>query len=260
MPTLIWIAAMVLATVLFVEIVRRIPPALGVVVFLLVTPIALSLRFTGIDKASLFSLVKVGSVAIGSAYALALLLTRWGEHPAGRAVVHALLAINILEAVVAEAVQGKLINAAAGVLLVLAQASSSSVFVERQGAAPGLRYPLGGFWVAGYTLWNFTFVYGREDHGVTGAFAALAVVHLLASLLAMRGESARYIESRAFALTPMVVLRVVAPYPPFLMLSSDWYSPAVAGALRIASLALAAGLAARALATRVQSRELLSRP
>lgn len=242
MQTLLWIAVLVPLTVGFVAIARRLPPAVGLAGFLLIGPAAVLLHSTGGARPSFFSLLKVASVALGAAYVHALRLTRWSERPLGRALVPAILAANILEAVVAEAAEGKLVNAAAGVLLVVALPSPATVSVR----GGGLRYPLGGLWVAGYTLWNFTFVYGRDSHGGTGAFAALAVVHLLSPLLASRGAADRYIEARAFALTPLAVLRVIVPHPPFVQLSPHWYSPTVAGALRLASLALAAAVALHA--------------
>jgi Family of unknown function (DUF5692) len=249
MQLLVWIVATVLAALVFVEIVRRLPPAVGLVGFLLVAPLSLCFPFTGADEGSLFSFVKVASAAVGAAYIQALKITRWADHPLGRAVAFGLLAVNILEAVVAEAAQGGFVNAAAGLLLILTQASPGAVGVAPREAGRDFSYRLGGPWIAAYTLWNFTFVYGRvEVHGATGAFAAMAVVHLLGPLLASRRASELWLQARAFVLTPIVALRVVAPYPPYLCLSPGWYVPAVAGALRIGGLTLAGYVAVQAFA------------
>ena len=135
----------------------------------------------------------------------------------GRGVAWAILAGNVLEAVVAEAAQGRLvdmINAAAGVLLILSQPAPGGMRVAPRDAGGDFRYPL-GLWIAAYTLWNFTFLYGRESPGGIGASAGFGVIHLVAPLIAMRGDSELWIQARGFALTVLVAVHVGLPHPPF---------------------------------------------
>lgn len=244
MSVVVWIALASLLTLAFVKLVDRLPAAVGIAGFVLAAPVALLLRSTGSDQASLFSLLKMALVAMGAAYVRATTITRWTERPAGRAVGYAILAANIVEAAGAEAAQGGWVNAAAGLALVLTQARPHTIHTATEGGRTEFRYPLGGLWLAAYTAWNFAFLYGRESHGVRGSYAALAVVHLGVPLLAMGGRSERYIAFRASALTLAVAVRVVAPFPPFLVLSSGWYRPDVAMALQGVSAALAAAVVA----------------
>lgn len=247
MATITWIIVAGLATLAFLAAVDRLPPAWTMVGFLAVAPIALFFRSTGADRASVFSLIKMGAVAAGAAYIQGAKITRWTERPAGRAVGFAILAANILEAAGAEAAQGGFVNSAAGLLLVLTQAAPSTIHVSRGEDRTHLRYPVGGLWVAAYVAWNFAFLYGRNSHGVYASYAAMAVVHLGAPLVAMRGQSDLFVQYRAFALTLMVLLRVTVPYPPFVALSAHWYDPAIAAVLRAISLALALCVAAQAI-------------
>jgi hypothetical protein len=247
MQMLIWIVAAALTLLALVAGVRRLPPALTIALLLAVLPVALCFRAKGDDEASIFSLVKLASVVAGAAYFQALRITRWAERPLGRAAVHAILAVNIIEAVVSEAAQGGIVNPAVGVILVLTQAPPSAVRVDRRRDGAEFRYGLGGRWLAAYTAWNFAFIYGRDSHGAKGVFAALAVVHLLVPLLAMRGNGGLYIEARALVLTAVAVLRIVVPHPPLVYPSPGWYAPAVADALHVASVALVTYLAVGAL-------------
>ncbi len=246
MSVVVWIVVASLVTLAFVTLVDRLPPAVSIVGFLVVAPLTVMFRSTGADQASVFSLLKMFAVSIGAAYVQGAKVTRLTEHPAGRAVGFAILAANILEAVAAEAAQGGWINAAAGLLLVCTQARPGTIYTATEGTRREYRYPLGALWVAAYVVWNFTFLYARDSHGVRGSYAALAVVHLGVPLVAMRGRSERFITFRALALTLAVGVRLVAPFPPFLMLSSGWYRPEVAGVLQGLSAALALAVAARA--------------
>jgi hypothetical protein len=238
----------VLATVVITEAVWRLPPRVAVLGFLILPVLALPLWVARASDASTFTFVKIYSVALGAAYVHALKITTWVERPWGRLVAFVLLAGNILEASVAELAQGGYANAFAGLLLILVQASPATFRVEPRGPGKDLVYPLGGLWVAGYSLWNFTFLYGRDSHGKIGVFAGLAVIHLLGPLLAMRGRSDLFIQSRAIGLMFVLALRMSLPYPPFLYLSTGWYIPAVATVLRVASLALAVALVVQSVA------------
>lgn len=250
MSTLAWILVAGLATFAVIAALERLPKALTLAFFLAAIPLAVALRSSGKDEASFFSLAKMAAVGLGAAYVQAARITRWTDRPLGRVVGFAILAANIIEAVIAEAAQGGYLNASAGLLLLLTQASPRHVGVAERGGRTELRYALGDLWLAAYVVWNFAFVYGRESHGAHAGYAAMAVVHLGVPLLAMRGQSEMFIQHRAFALTAMMILRLTAPRPPFLALSTHWYHPLVATALGAVSFALAALVAGRSLSCR----------
>jgi hypothetical protein len=162
-------------------------------------------------------------VTLFAAYMRSLRITRWDLRPAGRAVVFLFVAVNISEAVVAEALQKGYVNALVGVALIATLALPSTVRIDRASPLQDLVYPLGGLWVACYTVWNFTFVYGRASHGQYSLYAALAVIHLGSSLLAMRGRSDLYMESRATTLSIAGAVRLCFPWPPLFYRSEGWF-------------------------------------
>lgn len=238
---LAWTAAAVLAVIGIIEVVRRLPPQVGLALFLGLPLLATPLWLRDAD-APIFSVVKVYSVCAGAAYMEALKLTRWTDHRWARLLAYLLLALNILEAVVADLVGASAINAVAGAILVLTQAYPDAITVERDTPRRDLRYPLGGWWVAAYTLWNFAFV-----HGHAPTFTAFAAVHLSAPILACRGRADLWLQARVIGLAALMMLRMSAPRPPYLHLVQGWRSPAAASALHAASLALAIFVAWRSL-------------
>jgi hypothetical protein len=239
MGVIVWLLASIVVAVLVVEALRRAPPLVGLVACALTAPVALAFRDDGVERPGAFAIAKLVAVALGGVYVQAMKATRASERPAWRAAGFALLALNIVEAVIAEAGEGKYANALAGALLVGAMAPPSAVGVVAVGARRELRYRTGDAWLAAYVVWNFAFVYGRGDPGEEGAYAAMAILHLAAPLVSCWGESERFIEGRVLVLTGVAALRVVAPYPPWLPLVPGWYSPPVLLALRVASVALA---------------------
>jgi len=239
MNVLAWIVAATLAATLCAEAIRRLPPRVGALLFVAI-PLAATPLWLTFSDTPLFSFTKVYSICAGLVYIELLKATRWSERQAARLAGYLLLAINILEAVVADAVKLNAVNAAAGVLLVLAQAYPGAITVDRDSFRRDLRYQLGGWWVAAYTVWNFAFVYGCVP-----SFAAFALVHLAAPILACRGRSELWLQARVAVLSVMMIVRMSAPNPPFLYLVPHWYSPPVATALHVASLGMAIVVAAR---------------
>lgn len=232
---LVWIAVMAAISVLHAEGVRRLPPRLALALFaaapVVATPVWLA------QGAPWFSVVKVYSVCAAMLLLLVLKATRWAEHPSGRWAAYGLLALNILEAVAADAKETSLLNAATGVLLVLALRYPGGLRVEGR----DLRYDLGLGWVAAYSLWNFAFVYGNRP-----GFAAFALVHVGVPLLACRLNASLWIQARVAILTLLMILRMTAPEPPFVVLVPEWQVPAVAQALHAAAFLLMLGTVWRA--------------
>jgi hypothetical protein len=242
-----WILLSVLATSAGTALGLRLPARLAAPLFLLLPLLVSPPWLLPTMDVSIFTLVKMYSAAVAAAYVLTLKFTRWAERPLGRIVAWGLLAGNILEASIAQLAQGGYVNAVAGLLLVLAQPPPRTIRVDLQAPRRDVCYPLSGLWVAAYTLWDFTFVYCRNSHGGIGASAGLAMIHLVAPLVTMRGRSELYIQSRAVALALVLIVRMAAPHPPYMYLTPDWYMPAVGSALSAVSLLLAGGVAWRAI-------------
>ena len=56
-------------------------------------------------------------------------------------------------------------------------------------------------------------------------FAAIALVHLGAPLLLMRGNASLYLQYRPYTLAPVVMVGIFASGPPWLYLVPEWYAP-----------------------------------
>jgi hypothetical protein len=157
-----------------------------------------------------------------------------------------LLAVNILEAVIAEsfdlatggadrALGGHPANIWAGllVLLMVRGADHLEVAPDEERA---LSYDLGWDWILAYSLWNFVFIYGSRPPDVAAAaLAGAAVLHLGAPLLAAAGEGHKWLELRAFVLLWVVACAMAAPYPPFIFDTSALYWRPLADGLSFAS-------------------------
>lgn len=139
----------------------------------------------------------------------ALCLTVWAceDWPGSRSrwLVWALittLAVNILEAVIAESLTAFSMNLVAGVLLLPGIPGPAGWRVTaREQRGLSMEVDLGWLWIAAYTVWNFAFVYGTAAPGhPLGEGALLALLHLVVPLLLTRGRAERWMQSRMLAL------------------------------------------------------------
>lgn len=161
-----------------------------------------------------------------------------------------LLAVNILEAVLAETLDlvtggadrtlgGHPLNLWAGLLVLLMVRGPDHMEVSK-GEERRFSYQLGWDWILAYSLWNFVFVYGSRPPGAAaGALAGAAVLHLGAPLIAAAGDASRWVELRALVLLWVVACALAAPHPPFILDTSALYSRALADVLSVASGLLA---------------------
>jgi len=113
-------------------------------------------------------------------------------------VVTAIVVLNILEAVVADAFKGLWINAIVGASLIATMAGSSKVGVKKTGTRLGLTYDLPWPWLLAYTLWNFTVVCGLYPEHYFDHCAVLAAP--IAAVLIARDHRV-WLEARAFTLS-----------------------------------------------------------
>ena len=141
-----------------------------------------------------FTWVKAASLMVGIAWLHALRFTRLGERDWGRFGMWLILAVNILEAAVADLACGSPVNAACGLALVATMPGWRTIRVVRSGRA--LEWPVGVAWAVAYTLWNFTFVYGFYFETISDHFAALGV-----PLVWLMVRPALWFQARAYVLS-----------------------------------------------------------
>ncbi len=154
-----------------------------------------------------FPWVKVLSIASGITVLSLLRTTKLGSIPKlVQWTTYALLAINILEATVRDAVVGNTanyLNAIAGLLLILTLEKVRTVHIDKKGKHRDLYWSgMTLAWIIGYTLWNWTFVY--LNFGFQSSVAHIAV--LGAALLVVFRDKNRWLQARAFTLGMYFVL------------------------------------------------------
>ncbi|MBL9213162.1 MAG: hypothetical protein JNL92_22055 [Opitutaceae bacterium] len=118
-----------------------------------------------------------------------------------------ILFLNILEAIVADALGGRWVNAAVGGSLLATLESPSRVGTRDLAGRPAVTYDLPWRWIAAYTAWNFTVVCANYplhylDH------AAVLAAPIVAAVLAR--DRRLYLEARGFTLSLYAVVIVVA--------------------------------------------------
>lgn len=118
-----------------------------------------------------------------------------------------ILFLNILEAIVADAVGGHWVNAAVGGSLLVTLEKPSRVETRDVAGRPAVTYDLPWRWIAAYTTWNFAVVCANYplhylDH------AAVLAAPIVAAVLAR--DRRLYLEARGFTLSLYAVAIVVS--------------------------------------------------
>lgn len=178
--------------------------------------------------------MKVYSVVVAAAWLQVLKLGGNAERSGIRTVAAALLAVNILEAVIAGACRGGYLAAVAGLLLIATQAAPEAIRVERSGRAIDVHYQLGAGWIAAYTCWNLAFIWVTAP-----AFVAFAIAHLVGPLVAARGRAERWIQARVVGLALLMTVRMTAPHAPWIAAVPTWRSPVAADVLAALAVVMA---------------------
>jgi hypothetical protein len=184
-----------------------------------------------------FTWVKVLTLAISMQ--VVLWLPRAGDPWRRRlaAALAAILALNILEAVVADAFAGRWVNAVVGLSLIATMRGPAHVSAARFAGRPAVYYDLPWSWVLAYTLWNLTVVCGHYPQHWLDHFAVLTVP-LVGALVAR--DRRLWLEARAFTLGVYAVGIVLAidaagmPWIPDSPSPAAWYPYWSAGAALLA--------------------------
>ena len=160
-----------------------------------------------LGAADWFPWAKVFSIASGIAVLSIFRTTRLGKNAKlVQWVTYAFLAVNILEAVVRDALSGGIgnyLNAAAGFLLIATLEKLRTVRIDKTGKYKdlywsGMTLP----WIIGYTLWNWTFVY--LNFGFQSSVAHIAVLGAALTIGFINKD--RWLQARVFTLGMFFVL------------------------------------------------------
>eukprot|EP00727_Mastigamoeba_balamuthi_P007272 m51a1_g3165 hypothetical protein (277) ;mRNA; f:379776-380879 len=106
------------------------------------------------------------------------------------------LPMNITEAVIVDATKGEYVNAAAGVLLILAVGLPRSHSIEKGDPQCSTSYETTWAWILSYTVWNWTFT----AHYTPASHLSGFVLNLLPALIAFCSKKTRWLEARAITL------------------------------------------------------------
>lgn len=176
------------------EILRRHKMFAGLV-FLLGPFVLLPLAFQ--QDNSIFVWLKVYSVSFGSLWLILCCLTELGQKKWAIWLLWAFFALNILEAVLESFKVGGLLNylnMIPGILLICTLPFPNEISVDKK-PTRDLLWNTSMFWIIGYTLWNWVFLYMNWP-----AFCLMHIPVLLAPLLVSLVNNKLWIQARAFTL------------------------------------------------------------
>lgn len=159
-----------------------------------------------------FPWMKVFSIEVGIIVLSIYRNTSLGKHKFGQWVIYGLLATNIFEAVFRDVISGgapNYLNAVAGVLLVLTLEKISSIHIDSKTKHKDLSWRgMTLQWIAGYTIWNWVFVY--LNFGVESAiqhFAVLAAAFVVALI-----DRERWLQARVLTLGTYFIIFHTVPH------------------------------------------------
>lgn len=159
-------------------------------------------------------------------------------------IIYGALLINILEACIADMTKFSVLNGIAGILLIISQPLPETAKIDSK--TKDILYPTSWFWIIGYTLWNFTFLYGQQLINVV----PLGLLHLGIPLLMSISKPASYLENRTYALAFTIFLWVFPPSRAYLDWSGSFFQPQVWNILCCSSFIFASLLALSTLKNR----------
>lgn len=160
-------------------------------------------------------------------------------------IIWIFLALNILEAIMTDFLDGYVVNALAGVLLVASQPAAATIRISEEDNR--LLYATPWSWVIAYTIWNFGFIYSApSSHSLV-----LTFIHLGLPLLICWKNPALYLEGRAYMLAFSLLFYLLPITHPFLKLNVSVFNDLVVTILSwLALLAASVALYVRFLGKR----------
>lgn len=205
------------------EIFRRFPKF--TVVVLVAAHILLSPYWMKIGVKGWFLWTKAFSIIIGVVWFAVLRLTKWGDAVFYKIALYLFLLINILEAVVKDALGGSMahyFNAAAGILLILTINKIDSISITKDKYRDVSWSGMTLMWIIGYTIWNWTFIYLNLVQ-----FSAQNLAVLGAPLLVAFFNKNIWLQARAVTLSAYIILAYSFPRLDPHMYSSNWANNSV---------------------------------
>ncbi len=189
-----------------------------------VLPAACTAYWLRANDFGLFPWIKVYTVLFCACYGSVLRYTSLGERRVARWGIIVLLALNILEAVIVDVIEGGLanvVNAVAGLVLVVTLPRSADAVRVVRAEYRDLHLGVSRTWVVGYTVWNWAFVYLNYPQ-YTGHHIAV----LSAALVVGAVDPRRWVQARAYTLGAyFIAITTFGPHMMELLDTSDWNVP-----------------------------------
>lgn len=162
-------------------------------------PAVLSPYWLIFNNYDLFLLVKFYSLMICNCWIVCLRFLPIGKNRFAQASIPVLLAINIVEAVIVDAVSLNVVgglNAVAGMILILLVPYGwKSIRIDEHTGFQDMKLDLGISWIVGYTIWNWAFLTHNYPE-----YAGVNVAVLVAPLIVGLVEPSRWLQARALTL------------------------------------------------------------
>jgi hypothetical protein len=229
-----WLVGAIVVTVGITEAVRRLPAWVGLTAFLVVPLVMAPVWLTA--DVPVFRIVKTYSVCLGVGWVQGMKIRGNDRRLWFLRVAWAILAVNILEAVVTDLQEGRPITAVAGALLIASQPGPRAFLVSRGAGTVDMEYRVSTLWALAYTAWNLAFVVGTAP-----TYGVFALGHLVGPLVASRGRPELWLQARTMGLAILMFDGMTATGPPWLPLVAGWEDPRIYLAMAIPSVALALG-------------------
>ena len=185
----------------------RIPPRLSVMLCLLAALVIVPLNLwhptipEGItawaEPRIIFQTFKGVTVALSAAFILAWPGLQKSSFPRLSWLIIGILALNIIEALLAEGRKDLTINMVTGLLLISLMPTSNRVSLAREGNRQRVSLPVDWIWILIYVLWNFAFVLQITGQG---RWIVFNFSQILALLLLIRLVPDRFILARGTTL------------------------------------------------------------
>lgn len=215
-------------------------------------PVVLLPYWVVLNQFDPFVWVKIFTIFGCNAWGAVVRFTRLGEQEWARRSVPLLVTVNIFEAMAVDLAAGgaaHLLNAAAGLGLVLTLPYRRDAVRVDDGPGRDLRVPTSRGWVVGYTLWNWAFVLLNYPEYV-GCHTAVLASALVVGMI----DPARWTQARAatLGLNFLVMATCDAPMRAWLGTSS-WLNPTLGLCVAGAAVVVAVGCGIEALLGRGRS-------
>jgi hypothetical protein len=204
-----------------------------------VLPAALTAYWLRVNDFGPFPWIKVYSVLFCACYGSVLRFTALGNRRSARGAVTVLLGLNILEAATLGIIEGGLanvLNAGAALALIAALPRSAHAVRVIEADQRDLCLDIPRVWVAGYTVWNWAFVYLNYPQ-YTGHHTAVLGAALVVGVI----DPTRWVQARAYTLGGyFIAVTTFGPYLRGRLDTSEWTDPQLGLIATVLALVLAA--------------------